>query len=572
MHRRSLLLVASLVLATHVPAQLPAGTYTIDPALPAGGTNFQTWAAATAALASGVVGPGNVLFLVASTTFVETVSIPTITGTSATTTVTFVAAGPAAVIDANGAQDAFTLLNAQSYVTVENLELRNFTRYGLNLFGTSALRCTFCTFRRITADGPATTSTTVFALRAYYGQDCVFEDCRFLGGGYTSRSEQIVRNTFRRCEFDGKGSATRVLAPYNNNDADNRWENCFFHDSGPTGNGLHIDVSSYGNMFWHNTVIVNTSGSAVFLGSLTSWSRANSFRNNIVVNLGTGRCMTYGASSTTGVLECNDLDYNVYYAPASSTTIAMQGGGFAAGGTLAAWRTFFAANPQIVPAAGGTDWDTNSIEIDPALVSAVAPYDIHLAAGSPCRDAGTTLYVAGPWITYPAGSFVADDFEQDPRPAAGVDIGADEAPVCLIPEYETNSPGSNLDVDGVQGTPCQPAVTVQSQGAAGLANFASTNVGLGFEAVIAAAPLISVSGGALVTANLQFLNVNVAAPALLFLNGGAVPNFLVPFPGAFSVGYTAPQGPFVLSIQMANIDPGHPDLISISQGCQLNVP
>jgi len=437
--RRSL--VAALFLGASVAsAQLLPGNYTIDPAGPAAPPNFQTWAAAAAALATGVSGPGNLNFQVASVTFNETVTLGPVPGTNATTQVNFVAVGAPAIIDATGLpvpSKGLVLLNQVSYLNFENIEIRGFSQYGLHLFGvasgTPPNRATFCTFKKILVDAPGTSSTAVNAIRNENAWDCTFEDCTFRGGGYTGYSQQIARNSYKRCKFDGKNLATNVLAPFNTNDADNLWENCFFHDCGPSGTGVNVDLSSYGNMFWHNTIIVNTSARALHAGGCCAWSRANSFRNNIVINTGTGVAVRYGGTTAMPpLLEFNDLDNNIYYAP-NGNACAWERGvapGFTVG-TLAQWQAFLAANPALIPPAGGTSWDPNSFEGDPSLVSPVSPYDIRLLGLSPCENTGTTTYIAGPWITYPAYS-PADDFEKDPRPSTGVDIGADEALVKLL--------------------------------------------------------------------------------------------------------------------------------------------
>ena len=67
----------------------PGGTYTINPALPPGGGNYQTMAAAVNALSCGISGP--VIFNVApgSGPYNEQVIIPPVGGTSAVNTVTF---------------------------------------------------------------------------------------------------------------------------------------------------------------------------------------------------------------------------------------------------------------------------------------------------------------------------------------------------------------------------------------------------------------------------------------------------------------------------------------------------
>jgi hypothetical protein len=430
-----------LGLAVCSTAQL-SGNYTIDPN-GSGPTNFTTFAAASAALAAGVSGP--VVFNVASTTFQESVAFNPVTGTSATNTVTFVASGAPAVIDANSAQDGLALNTTCSYFIFDNFIIKGFTRYGLSLAGGSSTRATFCTFRNLSIDAPATTSSSVRAVHLYYPNDCTFEDCVFAGGGRVYYTQQINRCFIRRCEFDGKGTASQLVSLWNSNDSDNLYENCFLHDCATTGYGFYVDYSQYGNMFWHNTIVVNTSQVGVVLGSCCAWSRANSFRNNIVVNTGTGGCIRYGASSTT--LDYNDADYNCYYAP-SGNVCELQSGTTFTKGTLAQWLAFFtsAAGQAMIPAGGGTTWDNNSIEANPGLVSMTSPYDIHLQGTSPCVDGGTTTYVIGPWISYNASYVVADDFEGDPRPATNVDIGADESAVRIVLSGSPN-PGGTVTLD-----------------------------------------------------------------------------------------------------------------------------
>ena len=443
------LLVLSLTCVSS--AQLN-GNYTIDPA-GSGSRNYTTWAAAVAALSAGVSGP--VVFTVASTTFNETVVISPITGTSALATVTFQAKGARAVLDAGAAQDALTLNTTCRYLIFDNIEVKNFTRYGLSLAGGSSTRAAFfCTFKKCKFDAPATTSTSVRAVQAYYSADCTFEDCVFAGGGHVFYSQQMNRMVLRACEFDGKLLAARVLAPYNSNDSDNLYENCFFHSCGAAGWGVCINLGQFGNMLWHNTVLVNTSKSGVILGGCCNWSRANSFRNNIVVNMGTGVCITYG--TTDGTLDFNDADYNSYHAPNGLACELEKGTAFTKG-TLAQWKAYLAANPGMIPGNGGKSWDQNSIEVDPMLASMTAPYDIHLQSSSPCVNAGTTTYIAGPWISYPAYK-PSTDFEGDPRPESLVDIGADEA-VAPLTGSGSGMPGTsyalNLRVKADNGLPYQ---------------------------------------------------------------------------------------------------------------------
>jgi hypothetical protein len=389
-----------IVIASVSSAQL-SGNYTIDPN-GSGPTNYTSFGAASAALNAGV--SGWVEFAVASTTFNESVSFAAITGASAVSTITFVATGSPAVISA-GAANALTL-NSSKFFVFKNLQ-----------FDCSGTYC----------------------LYSNQADDNTFKNCKFSGGSQVVYSQGMDRTVFDSCEMDGKGTASRLLSPYNANDSDCLFQNCFIHDCSPTGLGAYFNVSGYGIMFWHNTIIVKTSANAVHLGGCCAWSRANSFRNNVVINTGTGVCIKYGGSSA-GVLEYNDADYNCYYAPNGSACELENGTGFTKG-TLAAWQAYFNANratmvPQTgaapIPTPAQARWDDNSIEANPLLVSDTSPYDIHLQGASPCLNAGTTSYVAGAWISYNASYVVLDDFEGDPRPATLVDIGADEMAVSLV--------------------------------------------------------------------------------------------------------------------------------------------
>lgn len=78
----SAVIVLALITATPVFSQL-SGSYTIGGSSP----TYATFAAAVAALSAGVNGP--VVFNVRSGTYPEQISIPSITGVSATNTVTF---------------------------------------------------------------------------------------------------------------------------------------------------------------------------------------------------------------------------------------------------------------------------------------------------------------------------------------------------------------------------------------------------------------------------------------------------------------------------------------------------
>ena len=103
-----------------------AGTYTIDPSLPASATNFTSFNSAVAALYCGIA--GHVVFNAAPVTFVEQVRIGVVPGTSPSATVTFQSnpASPGAVLEftATSAATNYTLkLDSAQYIFFKNLTI-----------------------------------------------------------------------------------------------------------------------------------------------------------------------------------------------------------------------------------------------------------------------------------------------------------------------------------------------------------------------------------------------------------------------------------------------------------------
>src|ERR1043166_233251 len=86
----ALCLLAVLTLTLAVPAQL-IGSYTIDNTQPTAGTNYNTFVAAAAALASGVSGPVTFTVATGSGPYGGFQLTGPITGASSTNTITFAA-------------------------------------------------------------------------------------------------------------------------------------------------------------------------------------------------------------------------------------------------------------------------------------------------------------------------------------------------------------------------------------------------------------------------------------------------------------------------------------------------
>ncbi|HEX6915886.1 MAG TPA: T9SS type A sorting domain-containing protein [Chitinophagaceae bacterium] len=113
----------STEIAVTVPGLFPAGTYTINPSLPAGGTNYQSFNAAVDAIRCGI--GGAVVFNVdGASNFNEQVIIPAITGTSASNTITFKGNGAAlSYTSTSTSERAVIKLNGADYVTIDSLNI-----------------------------------------------------------------------------------------------------------------------------------------------------------------------------------------------------------------------------------------------------------------------------------------------------------------------------------------------------------------------------------------------------------------------------------------------------------------
>ncbi|BAV08634.1 T9SS type B sorting domain-containing protein [Filimonas lacunae] len=106
---------------------LLAGDYTIDPALPAGNKNFQSFGEAIAAMSCGI--EGAVRFLVTPGTYTERVRVPKIPGTSATATVTFLSKDNVAattIVTAATTSDTnyVVKLDTANYIIFKNMSIK----------------------------------------------------------------------------------------------------------------------------------------------------------------------------------------------------------------------------------------------------------------------------------------------------------------------------------------------------------------------------------------------------------------------------------------------------------------
>jgi hypothetical protein len=173
---KTLLGVVGLLLASlGAQAQALSGAYTINSALPTGGTNFATFSEVASRLSfSGVTGP--VTIAVTGGPYTEQVSLGIIQGVSATNTIVVNGGGSTLQFaSANTNQRAVMTLNGADYVTIDNL-LINATGgtygYGIQLTGNADnnritnniinadITTTSANFAGIVVSGSATSATS----------------------------------------------------------------------------------------------------------------------------------------------------------------------------------------------------------------------------------------------------------------------------------------------------------------------------------------------------------------------------------------------------------------------------
>ena len=456
MHMRtrigSSVLALGLLVGGFASAQLN-GSYTIDP-LGSGPRNFTTISAAIQALTAGVCGP--VVFDLAPVVFPEALLVQPVPGASASCPITFRAVGAPATIDPGSSSGSNTLLmlNGASWFRFVNLRMQSWTQTCIRLLGVaSGSGVHDNVFDRVVCDTPTTPNQFIHAFTMTGGKNNRFQGCIFRGGSYTVRIEYSTSNVLDGCEMDGKSRANNVVCFWNTNDADNVLQNCFVHDPEKTyGTAIHSRSAQYGNMIFNNTVLCNTAGWAVQMGGICqSWDKACGFKNNILINLGTGRLVEYDfcdhpPQPSNTLVPCVS-DYNDYCCPRNPNYLRVIGGypiSTVFEGNLSAFQAWQQTTPSPVWPGGPTSYDAHSVEADPCLVRMSAPFDIRLAAGSPLIDRGTSHFVES-YQSFNPNHQVSADFEGQARDAR-VDIGCDEAAATIIGSG-TPRPGGTVVLD-----------------------------------------------------------------------------------------------------------------------------
>jgi hypothetical protein len=184
--------------------------------------------------------------------------------------------------------------------------------------------------------------------------------------------------------------------------------NNFIYDVSTNGsatlasNAFGINVASgAGYKFYHNSINMNTNqtsgtSAAMLVQAAVTTAGGLDVRNNIFANTQTAGATRYAFYSAAPATVYSTIDFNDYF---STGSVGFLGGARA---TIEEWRT-------------ATGQDASSKAVDPLFVS---PTDLHLQAGSPMINMGTTI----------AG--ITTDIDGQTRDAMP-DIGADEVVVSL---------------------------------------------------------------------------------------------------------------------------------------------
>ncbi len=165
----------------------------------------------------------------------------------------------------------------------------------------------------------------------------------------------------------------------------------------------------------------------------------NVFATSQISSGGGANAKSYAIGMVTAAFANLDSNFNDFYATGANAGFFRSGSlGVAAGvdyATVAAWG------------AAVSD-DLNSLQVDPLFRSTAVPVDLHLLGGSPLLGTGTPI----------AG--LSADFDNDPRPAAAPDMGADEVVQAVAGSIPA---GTYYNALGTTGNTLGGAVTVTNE-------------------------------------------------------------------------------------------------------------
>ncbi|HRP89176.1 MAG TPA: GEVED domain-containing protein [Edaphocola sp.] len=307
----------------------PGGTYTINPALPASSTNFQTMGAAVSAISCGITGP--IVFNMATgNTFNEQITLPSSIGATATNTVTFNGNGDTVKFTGTASQPWTIGLDGADYFTFNNLVVQGEGNYALamhlwnNADHNNFNGCTFIAPENGTnsfqipfsVSGSATSGTTSGNSGSYNTVDsCTmisgYYNTVFVGAsGNNSEGNQLLNSTLRDFYFYGSYNTyqTGLLVKNNNLSRPNRTTlSSFYGVYFSTGvDSSTIEKNRIQNQFGGNSSYSGTSYNIYVSSTATGVGTENKIINNVIGNVN-------GNSSVYGIYMPSAIHTQVYY-------------------------------------------------------------------------------------------------------------------------------------------------------------------------------------------------------------------------------------------------------------------
>ena len=453
-----------------------SGTYTINGAVATGGTNFQTFAAAIAALGSGIC--GNVIFNVAQGTYNEQMLIGNIAGTTPSSSVTFRAdpanTAPAILtFAATGTANNYLIrFNGAQYINIDGLTINStgttYTR-AIEFMGMNeSIQVLNNTISIPTATSTSTNNAAIYhnTGTSNVANYVTLDGNTVTGGSYglylygmTSTSHEVgnrvTNNSFSNYYYAGIFCYYQDSAVIDNNN--------IVSNQGvyTTQYGLYYYYSDYGSVSANRIVTGGTSTNYGLYSYYSDGSAAtpNRFANNMISCLG-GTGTTYamylynniyanvyhnsinvtGGSATAGYAMYLNSTSTIYNNINVLNNIGVNtGGGYALYLSTSATsgaitnlnnNDWFGTGPLLVSLAGSGQADLATYK------TAVAPLDANAISADPSFAADDDLHVCNGLLngTGALGTGISVDIDGDVRcPGGGCpgglslpDIGADE--------------------------------------------------------------------------------------------------------------------------------------------------
>ncbi|MBK7764063.1 MAG: hypothetical protein IPI46_12075 [Bacteroidetes bacterium] len=360
--------VPSTEISVTVAPLFPGGNYTIDATLPTGGTNFQSFTAAVAAISCGISSP--VVFDVEPGTgpYIEQITLPATIGADATKTVTFNGNGEAIQFaSANANLRHVIKLDGADYITFDNLIINATGTYGWGIHfmnGADYNTISLCTINTSVTDITLSNhhpvvmsnSATVTTTTGNNGNYNTFIDNTFNGGYYSVTAignavgTEAIGNNFTNNAFRNSYSYSLYMLYQKGANVTNNDFSRTLRTASTTTAGIFMTTGCLGNLIESNRIHnffdafpASTSIMySIYCAADATALQPNRVINNLVYNINHNGT-TYGCYNAGG-------DYEQIY----HNTFSLDNTGSTAGITYGIYQT---------TAAVGLDFRNNLITI-----------------------------------------------------------------------------------------------------------------------------------------------------------------------------------------------------------------